>query len=94
MLILYDAIGSLADAVGSGLNQANHIAVLLPPLINTWNALPDDDIRLFPLLECLAPVVSAIGPGFSSFAPPVFQRCRKLIEATLTAEMVAISMVL
>ncbi|KAL6045658.1 Transportin-1 [Balamuthia mandrillaris] len=89
LLILYDAIGTMADSIGSHLNKAEYINVLMPPLIERWNSLADDDIRLFPLLECLNSVAVALGEGFSNFAEPVARRCLKLIENTLVADMAA-----
>ena len=56
MVILYDAIGTLADAVGEALNNEQLMQVLLPPLISKWNSLADDDRRLLPLFECLLAV--------------------------------------
>lgn len=50
-LILYDALGTLADAVGSQLNRPQFIYLLMPPLISKWNELSDKDTDLFPLLE-------------------------------------------
>ncbi len=87
LLILYDAIGTLAETVGSQLNQPHLVAILLPPLVQRWNELPDDDTRLFPLLECLTCVVTSLGTGFLQYAAPVFARCLKLIEGTILAEM-------
>ena len=54
LMILYDAVGTLADAVGGDLNRAEYIAMLMPPLIHKWNLLKDEDRDLFPLLECLS----------------------------------------
>lgn len=51
LLILYDAIGTLADAVGHHLNKPDYINLLMPPLIQKWNYLKDEDKDLFPLLE-------------------------------------------
>ena len=51
LLILYDAIGTLADAVGDSLNQKELIDTLMPPLIAKWQALEDDDEDIIPLLE-------------------------------------------
>ena len=51
LLILYDAIGTLADSVGSHLNKPAFIDLLMPPLIQKWNILTDEDKDLFPLLE-------------------------------------------
>lgn len=89
LLILYDAVGTLADSVGSALNSPPFIDVLMPPLIKKWNELSDTDRNLFPLLECLTSVVVALGVGFTPFAPPVYQRCIRLIEGTLMAQSYA-----
>lgn len=48
--LLYDTIGTLAESVGSSLNEPACIAVLMPPLISRWNGLEDTDSDLFPLL--------------------------------------------
>lgn len=53
LLILYDAIGTLADSVGHHLNKPDYINMLMPPLIQKWNVLKDEDKDLFPLLEVL-----------------------------------------
>lgn len=54
LLILYDAIGTLADAVGGALNNPAFIDILMPPLIAKWSSLSDDDEDLIPLLEVSA----------------------------------------
>jgi transportin-1 len=60
-LMLYDAMGTLADAVGSELNQPQFIYLLMPPLITKWNELSDKDTDLFPLLEvCLTYCVNSL----------------------------------
>lgn len=51
MLILYDAIGTLADAVGRALSNPQYVEILMPPLTGRWNKLQDDDDDLIPLLE-------------------------------------------
>ena len=57
--------------------------MLMPPLIEKWNALTDDDKGLFPLLECLSSVATALQAGFVPYAQPVFARCNSLVERTL-----------
>ncbi|KAF0695448.1 Aste57867_13736 [Aphanomyces stellatus] len=89
LLILYDAIGTLADSVGDALNHPELIAVFMPPLIAKWNAIPDDNAELFPLLECLTSIASALGPGFQEFARPVLDRCIRLIEHGLLSSALA-----
>jgi len=54
LLILYDAIGTLADAVGNALENPQFVNILMPPLLARWQGLADDDDDLIPLLEvCL-----------------------------------------
>lgn len=81
LLILYDAIGTLADSVDDNLNEPEYINLLMPPLINKWNILKDDSRDLFPLLECLSAIAAALGPGFLPYCEPVFRYffCRFII---------------
>ena len=83
LLILYDAIGTLADSVGHHLNKPEYINLLMPPLIQKWNVLKDDDKDLFPLLECLSSVATALQEGFLPYCEPVYKRCVSLVEQTL-----------
>ncbi len=88
-MILYDAIGTLADSVGHHLNKQEFIELLMPPLIQKWNELKDEDKDLFPLLECLSSVATALHSGFLPYAEPVFQRCVSLVEKTLAQSLVS-----
>ncbi|XP_045459625.1 transportin-1 isoform X2 [Melitaea cinxia] len=89
LLILYDAIGTLADSVGHHLNKPEYIDLLMPPLITKWNVLKDEDKDLFPLLECLSSVATALQSGFLPYCEPVFRRCVSLIEQTLNQNIVS-----
>lgn len=84
--ILYDAIGTLADAVGSELNDPKYLEILMHPLISKWQQLPDTDRDLFPLLECFTSIAQALGPGFTQYAEPVFLRCINLIRTHQVAK--------
>ncbi|PFH50468.1 hypothetical protein AMATHDRAFT_3953 [Amanita thiersii Skay4041] len=83
MLILYDAIGTLADAVGRSLQNPVYVDILMPPLTKKWSSLADNDEDLIPLLECLASVTIAMGPAFQPYAGPVFERCTHIIHSSL-----------
>jgi len=58
----------------------------MPPLVERWMALADDDKGLFPLLECFTSIAQALGVGFQQFAQPVFERCLRLMQGALMAE--------
>uniref|UniRef100_A0A8C7H6M5 Transportin-1 n=1 Tax=Oncorhynchus kisutch TaxID=8019 RepID=A0A8C7H6M5_ONCKI len=90
LLILYDAIGTLADSVGHHLNQPEYIEKLMPPLIAKWNELKDEDKDLFPLLECLSSVATALQSGFLPYCEPVYQRCVTLVQKTLAQAMLSL----
>ncbi|CAI9775741.1 unnamed protein product [Fraxinus pennsylvanica] len=89
--IVYDAIGTLADAVVGELNQPKHLEILMPPLIAKWQQLSNSDKDLFPLLECFTSIAQALGPGFSPFAQPVFQRCINIIQTQQLAKVDPVS---
>ncbi len=55
----------------------------MPPLIEKWNSLRDEDKNLFPLLECLSSVATAMQNGFIPYCEPVFKRCLSLVKQTL-----------
>lgn len=86
LLILYDAVGTLADSIGDVLNQPELIEILMPPLLDRWNQISDDDNGIFPLLECLSSVAIALGPGFIPFAQPIWQRCLVIIDRTFALD--------
>ncbi|XP_062175927.1 transportin-1 isoform X2 [Alnus glutinosa] len=89
--IVYDAIGTLADAVGRELNQRNYLDILMPPLIAKWQQLSNSDKDIFPLLECFTSIAQALGTGFSQFAEPVFQRCISIIQTQQLAKVDPVS---
>ncbi|KAI7750159.1 hypothetical protein M8C21_003118 [Ambrosia artemisiifolia] len=89
--IVYDAIGTLADAVGGELNQPKYLEILMPPLIAKWQQLSNSDKDLFPLLECFTSIAQALGSGFSQFAQPVFQRCLDIIQSQQLAKVDPVS---
>ncbi|CAG8975924.1 hypothetical protein HYALB_00007053 [Hymenoscyphus albidus] len=91
MFILYDCVQTLAEHVGHGLAQPQLIDILMPALIHRWNKVSDQSRELFPLLECLSYVASALADSFAPFAEPVFTRCVKIIHQNLEDYLVAVS---
>lgn len=89
LLILYDAVGTLAESVGAELNQPQYYDRLMPPLVQKWGAIGDQDKSLFPLLECLSSLAMALRKSFQPFAQPVYERCEALVESTLRQAIVS-----
>ncbi|NXM88217.1 TNPO1 protein, partial [Oenanthe oenanthe] len=67
--------------------KQEYIQMLMPPLIQKWNMLKDEDKDLFPLLECLSSVATALQSGFLPYCEPVYQRCVNLVQKTLAQAM-------
>jgi hypothetical protein len=89
LLILYDAVGTLADSVGGNLAEQPYVDMIMQPLMDKWAVLKDDDKELFPLLECISSVATALHCSFLPYTEPVFQRCVHLISNTLSQSQAA-----
>jgi hypothetical protein len=48
---LYEAVRTVADMQGSVLRHPDLVALLMPPLLVRWDAVPDYDTDLFALFE-------------------------------------------
>lgn len=91
MYILYDCLQTLADNVGSEMAKPELVDLLMPVLIQRWNKIQDDSREMFPLLGCLGYIAMAYGDTFAQFAPPIFDRCIKVIFANLEQHMAFVS---
>lgn len=83
MYILYDCVQTLAECVMAELAKPQLVDILMPALIDRYNKVSDLSRELFPLLECLGYIAAAYGDAFAPFAPPLFQRCMKIIYENL-----------
>jgi len=83
VLILYDAIGTLAEAVGSYLRQKQYIEALIPPLIHRLSQATDHDVQLIPIFECLTAVSHALGEDFIPYMEPFIVRCIRTTNCVL-----------
>ncbi|KAI5810296.1 armadillo-type protein [Peziza echinospora] len=83
MFILYDCVQTLAENVGQALAEKPHVDILMPALIKRWEKVKDNSRELFPLLECLSYVATALGHAFAPFAAPIFFRCVRIIHQNL-----------
>lgn len=85
MFILYDCVQTLAEHVGPEMARPELVDLLMPALITRWQRVADKSREMFPLLECLAYVATALGNAFAPFAKPFFERCIKIIQENLEA---------
>ncbi|KAJ2719596.1 hypothetical protein GGI07_005123 [Coemansia sp. Benny D115] len=83
VIILYDAVGTLAEAVGTELNQPAYIQMLMPHMMEKWESLHTEDPHMFPLCECLSAITLSLGPGFAPYTQTVYERCVQIIGETL-----------
>ncbi|KAI4135898.1 MAG: hypothetical protein LQ347_000282 [Umbilicaria vellea] len=91
MFILYDCVQTLAEHVGPGLQHQELIELLMPAIIQRWNKVSDQSRELFPLLECLSFVATALSQDFAPFAGPIFTRCVRIIHQNLEEYLVAVN---
>ncbi|KAJ8609718.1 hypothetical protein MRB53_038955 [Persea americana] len=89
IFILYDCVQTLAEHSGPALAEPELVQLLMPALITRWQKIQDASRELFPLLECLSFVATALGPTFAAFAKPFFDRCIRIIHQNLNDSMTA-----
>ncbi|EOA85256.1 hypothetical protein ACJQWK_06940 [Exserohilum turcicum] len=89
MFILYDCVQTLAEHVGPELAKDELVQLLMPALIQRWNKVSDHSREMFPLLECLSYVATALGPKFAPYAAGIFARCIKIIHRNLEEGVMA-----
>ena len=89
MFILYDCVQTLAEHVGPALSDPELLNLLMPSLIHRWTKVSDHSRELFPLLECLSYVATALGDAFSPWAVPIFERCVKIVHMNLEEYLLA-----
>lgn len=81
LVILYDAVQTFVDKVGDIISsKQEYITLLLPPLLEKWEQLPDEDKDLWPLLECMSSVAASLGELFAPYAVPAYQRAIRILE--------------
>ena len=90
MFILYDCVQTLAEQVGPPLRRQDLIDLLMPAVIQRWSKVSDQSQELFPLLECLSYVATALGDAFAPFAAPIFGRCIRIIHQNLEQYLLAV----
>lgn len=90
MFILYDCVQTLAEQVGPPLRRQDLIDLLMPAVINRWSKVSDESQELFPLLECLSYIATALGDAFAPYSGPIFTRCVRIIHQNLEQYLLAV----
>jgi len=80
MNTLYEGISTIASILEEELTHEPYNSLLLSPLLKKWESLSDEDIDLFPLLECISNVAISMGPSFIHYTKPIYDRSLRLIE--------------
>jgi hypothetical protein len=89
MYILYDCVQTLAEHVGPQMQEPELVNLLMPALLNRWSKVSDQSKEMFPLLECLSYVATALADAFGPFAQPIFARCISIIHQNLEGAVLA-----
>mmetsp|Transcript_83804 Transcript_83804/g.233748 ORF Transcript_83804/g.233748 Transcript_83804/m.233748 type:complete len:908 (-) Transcript_83804:117-2840(-) len=88
LLILYDATGTLADAVGSELDRPEYVQALMVPLMAKFESVADTDRSIVSLFECLAYMMQNVGPSMVPVVPRLVERCvRVVIQGARASQM-------
>ena len=82
LIILYDCVQTFVEKMGyENLSyDPKYTSTLLPPLLQRWELLDDDDNALWPLLECMASVAATLKELFAPYAVPVYDRALRILS--------------
>jgi hypothetical protein len=78
--ILYDAIGTLAWAVGWEMDKPQYVEALMVPIMQRFENIPDNDLTIVPLFECCSHLVQHLGSSLVNVVPRFVQRCTRTIQ--------------
>ncbi|EMC96364.1 hypothetical protein BAUCODRAFT_69765 [Baudoinia panamericana UAMH 10762] len=83
MYVLYDCVQTLAEYASPELAKPELVPLLMTALVGRWEKVRDESREMFPLLECLSFVATALGSHFTPFAKPFWTRCIRIIQNNL-----------
>ena len=84
LLLVLDLFGNLADCCGPSIAEGELPSIYMPPIMNLWNQLANQDPTdrtLLPLMECLASISMTSGKNFQPYALECFENSMGIIEA-------------
>lgn len=74
LVILFDAIGTLAEVIGKEMDDPKFIALIMPPLMQKFSEVDIKSSTIFPLFECVTVMIASLGESFKPFAKPVYDK--------------------
>lgn len=77
--ILYDAIGTLAWAVGWELDRPQLVEALMVPVLQKFETVADNDLTTISLFECVSNLVQNLGRSLIPVIPRFVQRVLRII---------------
>ncbi|KAI9695347.1 MAG: hypothetical protein M1820_008699 [Bogoriella megaspora] len=89
MFVLYDCVQTLAEYVGPALGKPELVNALMPAILSRWEKISDQSREMFPLLECLSYIATALNDVFAPFAKPIFTRCVGIIHQNIQDTQIA-----
>ena len=81
----YDAIGILAERLGSRIGEPENRTIIMSPLLDLHQRYEDDDKELQPLFACFAVLATSLGKAFEEYTVPIFERCVRILNTQLQA---------
>ncbi|KCV73063.1 hypothetical protein H696_00609 [Fonticula alba] len=87
LLLMYDTLATLVQNVGSAICEESLLSILMPPLLQRWDATPDDSTDIFSLFECLSTLANTLRENFLPYSGVCFNRAVRIIVNTINAEI-------
>eukprot|EP01062_Namystynia_karyoxenos_P067336 TRINITY_DN61275_c0_g1_i1.p1 TRINITY_DN61275_c0_g1~~TRINITY_DN61275_c0_g1_i1.p1 ORF type:complete len:952 (+),score=320.27 TRINITY_DN61275_c0_g1_i1:79-2856(+) len=78
---LYDLVITVAEALGAGFANPALLGLVMPPMVQRWNAAPDDAAELPAMMGAFTAVAIAIGPHFQQYTEEAFARACRVLYA-------------
>jgi len=82
-LVLFDTIGILAENAEDLFNDNSLVSLYMPHIMRNLLISEDHDMRITPLLECLASLIPAMKSNIFPYAQNIYIRCLTIINKTL-----------
>mmetsp|Transcript_21721 Transcript_21721/g.47478 ORF Transcript_21721/g.47478 Transcript_21721/m.47478 type:complete len:916 (+) Transcript_21721:105-2852(+) len=83
--LVYDALGTLAEAVGKRIADPALVPLYMSPLYQRFLALQPTDKDLLPLMECFITLAIMLGRAFEPFAAAVFEKSMRVLQIQFEA---------